>query len=201
MAREHVRIWLSIWDDADFVSLPSQHQRTYFALMSNKDINYAGVAPLLPGRLAQTAPDLTERKVMASLEALADSLFVVLDRTTSEVLVRTFIRWDGILKQPNVVRAMNKAFTRVYSEPIKQAIREELPKALAHTFPNGLPQGICKALSEGFGEGFTEGFREHFANSPSPFPFPLEELPKGQGSIVEFPTRDARRLTVDGLAR
>lgn len=201
MARDHARIWISIWDDADFTSLPIAHQRMYLALMSNEDINYVGVAPLLPGRLARKAADLTERKVMQSIDALADALFVIVDKTTSEVCVRTFIRHDGILKQPNVVRAMNKAYAKVHSETIRAAIREELPKALAHTFPKGLPQGVCKALAEGFGEGFVQGFREHFANSPSPFPLPLEELPKGQGSIVEFPTRDARRLTVDGLAR
>ena len=192
MARDHARIWISIWDDNDFTSLPATHQRMYLALMSNEDINYVGVAPLLPGRLAKKACDLTDRKVLASIDALADALFVIVDKDTSEVCVRTFIRHDGILKQPNIIRAMNKAFDRVHSDVIRAAIREELPKALAHTFPNGLPQGVCKALSEGFGEPLVEGFREHFANSPSPFPLPQEDSPSSQSSIVQSPTRGLR---------
>ena len=200
MAREHARIWISIWDDPDFLSLPSAHQRMYFGLMSNEDINYAGVAPLLPGRLAAKAPDLTERKVVSAIDALAEARFLVVDKGTSEVLVRTFIRHDGILKQPNVVKAMNKAWAKVYSDAIRGAIYEELPKALAHTFPEGIPQGVCKAIAEGFGEPLVEGFREHFANSPSPFPLPPSFSVVTSNSNVQSVSRGSRGIGFGGDA-
>ena len=73
---------------------------------------------------------------------------------------------------PNVVRAMNKAWSKVHSDAIREAVTIELDRGLADAYPEGIPLGICKAISEGFGKGFVEGFSDWFANSPSPFPLP-----------------------------
>ena len=173
MARDHARLLVSIWDQDDFKSLTSVQQRTYFALISSRDLSYCGVHPLIPARLC-TASDLTERKILTAIDALAAARFVILDRDTAEVCIRTYVRHDGILKMPNVVRAMNKAWAKVYSPMIRESIQHELAVGLAEAFPNGISEGMCRAIAEGFGKGFVEGFAEHFANSPSPFPLPHE---------------------------
>ena len=171
MARDHARIFLSIWDDPEWARLNSLQQWTYLALISSRDLSYCGVLPLTPVRLL-LAQDVTERKVSAALDALADKRFVIIDRETAEVCVRTYVRHDGILKMPNVVRAMNKAWAKVHSEPIREVITDELGNGLRETFRQGIGEGMCKAIAEGFGKGFVEGFSEHFSHSPSPFPLP-----------------------------
>lgn len=130
MPRDHAVIYVSIWDDDDFVSLESVQQQTYFALCSSPDLSWCGVNPLLPKRLARLAKDLTERKVRASLDALEAARFLVIDHDTAEIGVRTFVRHDRILRQPNVTKAMVKALDRVHSATIRDAIVAELRREL-----------------------------------------------------------------------
>lgn len=168
MAREHARILLSIWDDPDFVALKSIDQWTYFAMLSHRDLSWCGVAPLLPQRYAALARDLTPAKVRGALDRLTDARFVVLDDDTAEIAARSFVRHDGIMKQPNVILAALKAWSRVHSEPIKEVIRQEFARAYAEGFPEGFPEGFVKA----FRRAYPDGFGELFANSLSPFPSP-----------------------------
>lgn len=129
MARKHARLLVSIWSDEDWLCLSSMQQTTYLALLGSVDLSWCGVAPLLPQRLVGKSADMTnERKVRSCLDALqADpGRFVVIDESTGELLVRTYVRHDEILKQPNVTKAMAKAIEKVHSPRIHQAIVIEL---------------------------------------------------------------------------
>lgn len=168
MAREHARIFLSIWDDADFLALTVAEQQAYFALVSSPDLSWCGVLPLLPSRLARLSADGTNAKTSKALAGLESRRFIIIDRETDEMAVRTFVRHDGVMKQPNVLCAAIKAWGKVHSATIREAIREELGKAYAEGFPEGFGEGFAKA----FGRSFRDGFPEGFANSPSPFPPP-----------------------------
>jgi hypothetical protein len=44
MARDHARIYLSIWESTDFTGLTISEQWTYFALISSPDLSW-GRAP------------------------------------------------------------------------------------------------------------------------------------------------------------
>ena len=147
--RGFARIHLTIWD-GDFTELAAPEQLVYLMLLSSRDLSYCGVAPLLPKRLVLMTQDLTERRVFAALKTLAEHRHIVVDEETAEVPDRTYVRHDGILKQPNLVRAMNKAYDKVHSGFLRETIRDELSKAIVEGFPEGLPQGIEKALREGF---------------------------------------------------
>lgn len=188
--RGFARIHLSIWD-GDFPDLSSADQLVYFMLLSSRDLSYCGVTPLLPKRLTLLSTDLTERKVLASLKHLAQRRYLVVDEGTAEVLVRTYVRHDGILKQPNLVRAMNKAYDKVHSEHIREAIRDELSKAVAEGFPKGLPEGIAKALTEGFAAPYlqpTDGI-------PSTFHLPHDSSGSVQSERSVSDARDGDDLT------
>lgn len=128
MAREYARLLVSIWDDPEWVGLTSTQQMTYLALLSSRDLSWCGVAPLLPQRLASGSADLTERKVRQALTELTDGpgRFLVADEQTAEILVRTYVRHDDILKQPNVTKAMVRAIPKVRSKRLQQAITVEL---------------------------------------------------------------------------
>lgn len=129
MARDHARLLVSIWADEDFTRLTSAQQLTYLSLISSPDLSWCGVLPLLPQRLALLSSDATERKVRANLTALEDRRFIVTDEVTAEVLVRSYVRHDNLLRQPNVVKAMVKALQRVHSDHLQEVVIGELARA------------------------------------------------------------------------
>ncbi len=131
MAREHIRLLISIWDDPDFIALEPAQQTVYLALSCSPDLSWCGVAPLLPKRLVKSAKGLTERKVSTIISALVDRRFLLLDSATDEVAVRTYVRHDKIIRQPNVAKAMGRALGLVRSEQIKEGITGELGRLLA----------------------------------------------------------------------
>lgn len=126
MARRYARLWLSIWDNDDFISLDPVAQNTYLTLISSPDLSWCGVAPLLPKRQARTARGLTERKVTTAISHLEAATFVVTDTDTDEILVRRFVHYDEVIKQPNVAKAMCSAMDRVHSQRIRAAMDDEL---------------------------------------------------------------------------
>jgi hypothetical protein len=130
MARDHARLLVTIWDDADFVSRTTDAQSVYFSLISSRDLSWCGVAPLLPQRLVRNAANLTERKVRSAMAELANARFLILDHETAEVLVRSYVRHDGILKQPNVTKALARALDRVHSDRLRDAVKVELARLL-----------------------------------------------------------------------
>lgn len=197
MARDHARIYLSIWDNGDFLALSQGEQLAYFALMSSPDLSWCGVTPLLPSRLARLSRDGSNAKAARALAGLEAARFVLIDRDTDEVAVRTFVRHDGVMKQPNVLCAAIKAWGKVHSPMIREGIREEFGRAYREGFPEGFGEGFAKAFARSFREGFPEGF----ANSPSPFPLPPSITGLQQASIVEFPTRATPTIDSWGASR
>lgn len=169
MAREHARIFVSIWEEGgDFPDLTMAEQWAYFALLSSRDLSWCGVAPLIPQRLARLSKDGTPAKATKAIHGLARHGYVLMDLDTAEVAVRTFVRHDGVMKQPNVLCAAIKAWGKVHSEAIRDGLRAEFGRAYVEGFPEGFPEGFGKAFARSFPKGFPEGF----ANSPSPFPLP-----------------------------
>lgn len=131
MARDHARIYLSIWDDPAFLGLTAVQQLVYLQHVSHKDLSWCGVLPYLPERLVALTKDLTKPKVGAAIDALERAKFLVVDRKTAETLVRTYVRHDGILKQPNVTIAMVRALERVHSPRIRKAVEREIVRLLS----------------------------------------------------------------------
>jgi hypothetical protein len=126
MAREHARILTRIWSDADFCALPVAEQRLYFQLLSQKNLSQAGVLPLQLRKLAKGSAETSEADVVAALKHLEAARFVFVDLDTEEVLIRSFIRNDGVMKIPNVFKAALRAATTVESPLLREVLAEEL---------------------------------------------------------------------------
>lgn len=126
MAREHARILTRIWNDADFCALPVADQRLYFQLLSQKNLSQAGVLPLQVRKLAKGSAETTEDDVMATLKRLEAARFVFVDVDTEEVLIRSFIRNDGVMKIPNVFKAALRAAVTVESPLLREVLAGEL---------------------------------------------------------------------------
>lgn len=156
---------LSLWNDDDWRALTSQQHDVYAALLTTHDLSWCGVAPLLPQRLVGWSVDLNLRRVQVTLEQLAEARFVVVDEGSGEILVRSYVRHDDLLKQPNVTKAMAVAVGRIRSLELRAAVIAELGRALKDE-PD--LRG-WRALAHGFPELFQE-VQDSPSGNPSPMP-------------------------------
>jgi hypothetical protein len=167
MAREHARILTSIWDpSSDFRLLGPAEQRLYFLLLSQRSLNHAGVLPLTVRKWAGSCAGTSIEDVWTSLKALDAARYVVVDTDTEEVLIRSFIRNDGIARQPNVLKAALRLATGIESPRLRAAlagelrrlgtdiagrVADELVGATEEPLPEGLPEPIAEPLPKGSG--------------------------------------------------
>ena len=140
MPRSEARIFTSIWKDEDFVALPPSAQRLYLFLLSQDDLSYCGVLPLRERRWAAKAAGMSVADIEHDLKTLEGSAypspnpdpaqaktpFVIIDRDSGELLVRTLIRRDGIWKQPNLLKQARDSAEQVESRYIRGALLAEL---------------------------------------------------------------------------
>ena len=128
MARGHGRILTSIWDDADFLALDERAQRLYLFLISQPNLNHAGLLDLTLRRWARKARGLTSAELEKTLQALEAARFIVMDDDTEELLIRSFIRNDGVWKQPKVMGAMVSGALEISSWRLRRALLEEMDR-------------------------------------------------------------------------
>lgn len=126
MARDRAQVKLTIWEDEDFRALTVGAQHLYFHLMTSLKLDYAGVTDWRPGRIAAHASDWTTEDVVSAAKELAEARFIVIDESTEEVLLRSFIRHDGILENPNLAVAMRKAWAACASSRLRAVVLFEL---------------------------------------------------------------------------
>jgi hypothetical protein len=128
MARGHGRILTSIWEDSDFLALDEQQQRLYLFLISQPNLNHAGLLPLTLRRWARKAAGLTATDLEKRLHALAHARFLVIDDDTEELLIRSFVRNDGVWKQPRVMGAMVSGALEISSPALRAALLAEMDR-------------------------------------------------------------------------
>lgn len=129
MARDHARIKVDIWD-GDFADLRASEQHAYFLLASNKGLSRCGVLDYIPSRFLGLSSDLTAARLKAAIGGLRDRRFVVIDDRTQELLVRSYVRHDGVLDRLNMGKATGTAFEAVVSPEIRKAIGDELARLM-----------------------------------------------------------------------
>lgn len=129
MARSYARVMTAIWRDKDFRGLSGVAQRVYLLLVTQADISAAGTLPLRVRRWADLAKDTTTAEIAAGLTELTETKFVVADKTTEELLVRSFVKWDGGSGNPKRRKVIEHAASEVVSSSIKRTLVVEF-KAL-----------------------------------------------------------------------
>lgn len=125
---EYGKIYKRIWGDPDFKKLTGPQQLQYLKLLSQTDISLAGVLTLATTRWAMQTDDLTVHDVETAIEDLEATQFVVCDRETQEVLVRSYIRNDLGWRSPKTLKAISAAIGRVLSPALKSVISWELQR-------------------------------------------------------------------------
>ncbi len=134
MAREFAQIKLSIWADDDWRDLSPDARYLYMTLLTSPTLTHCGTADWRPARIG----GLNGQSVATINEAgaeLVEALYLVIDEDTEEVLIRSFIRNDGLMKQPRMAVSMANAHSGVSSRPIRGVLVHELIR-LRNDFPD-----------------------------------------------------------------
>jgi hypothetical protein len=119
---------MSAWVDPDFTALSRRAQGTYFFLVSQPDLNRAGVLTMALNRWASRSAENDRAMILADLAELARAEFIVVDESQEEVLVRSYVRWDEGWKSPNIMLSVSSAAQQVTSETLRAVIAEEMSR-------------------------------------------------------------------------
>jgi hypothetical protein len=138
MARNYAQVMCAIWDSEEFIALSEGAQRAYFLLMTQKDISAAGVLRMWTPLWASLSRTSTEASLKVSLSELKAAKFIVPDWVTGELLVRTFVKWDGGYKNSKRRPLIIREAQSVRSLEIKSQLRVEFEKLGLPTA--GLPE-------------------------------------------------------------
>lgn len=177
MARNHARIFTSIWNDDDFLALSAGEQRMYLMLLSQPNLSHCGLIPLTVRRWAKKAPNSTVEQVGGWLDGLRVAGFIAIDDGTEELLVRSLMRGDRVYEQPNVMKAAISDVGGISSRLLLSVVAGEVRRMLTL---EGLSDTV-RALLETLVEGLPEPFAE-------PFPKPPGEGENHLGEQVDSPT-------------
>lgn len=169
----HRIIYITIWDDPDWRRLSAGAQWTYFMLLTQKDLSKAGTMSYNPRKWAKGCESLDEAHVERCIYELQERQFVYLDEDTDEVLIRTYIRNDGIWKQPNMLKSACRAAALVSSAVLRESLAFELSR-----IPESSNASTAAMVSETLTVLAPAGVPE---SAPKPFPNPSGN-PSAKGS-------------------
>lgn len=174
MARSYGTIYVDIWDDDDFKALTDGAQRVYFMLFSQKDLRSTGIVSLSERRWASFASNTVRQDIEDHLKELEGARFIVVDEDTEEVLIRTFMRWDGGYRNTNQRKSIQSAYRVIHSTKLAAIVADEFQAltgsaitAEADSAKNHQYTGSDEGASEGPSEGSTQGVPEA-TYSPKP---------------------------------
>jgi len=164
----------SIWRDPDWRQLSRRAQALYIQLLSQKELDCAGILPLQPNKWAKGCAEMTVEQVWEDLEELQCNRFVLYDADTDEAFIRTYMRNSNIAKSPNMLRSASRSAVLVGSDSIRPVLAEELramnsadclkaaneinplPKGSgkgSETLPERVPEPFAKGSGVGVGVG------------------------------------------------
>lgn len=128
MARDRANLRIDMWADGDVRKLSLGAQHLYMLILTHPTLNYAGVGDWRPGRIAALTGGRTRADVERDAQELQQAHFIYADEETEEVMVRSFLRHDGVIKHPRLHVSMAKDFAGISSEDIRAFVAFELRK-------------------------------------------------------------------------
>jgi len=192
MARDRANINTNIWTDQDWRDLTRDEQWLYTLLMTHPSLTYAGVADWRTARLSAMAASTSKEDIERAAKGLQEARFVFVDDDTEEILVRSFLRHDGLLKQPKLSISMVNAFGSVASKPIRQVIVHELRRLNGEypewgAFSQEKVQALLKLEGKDMGE-FTHSFTPAVTPASTPTGGQADPLPTSTATTTATST-------------
>jgi hypothetical protein len=119
-------IGTGIWSERSMRALTWRQRDAYLLVYTQPDVNRCGVLPYRLRYLAGLATDTTQEDLSVTYRELAASRHVVLDVVDEQLLIRTYVKHDGLLSQPLVVASMIRDFHKITSPLIRVAFLAEM---------------------------------------------------------------------------
>lgn len=116
----------SIWRDKEFRALPRTAQATYAQLISQKELDRAGIQPLQIAKWAKGCDETTPDDLTGDLKVLEAHRFVFVDYDTDELFIRSYMRHCDIARYPNILKNALRCAGMVASEKIRHELAAEL---------------------------------------------------------------------------
>lgn len=194
MARDHARVHLDIWSDDDWRGLSMRAQWLYLHLLTCPSLTFAGVADWRPSRIAAHASGVTADDVCQAAAELTAWQFVLPDDGTEEVLIRSFVKWDGLMRSPNMAKALARDHASIASGPLRGVLvgtllrlREQRPDLSGWKAVEEVLAKRALTFEEGFAALLSEPSGEP-SNQPSGEPSgePFEIRPELPSSLPPF---------------
>lgn len=194
MAREYALVGTGIWSEPSILALTPLEQHAYLLVHTQPQLSRCGVAPYTLRRWAGLSRTYNATKLRAALRGLEHGRHLVIDEDTEEVLVRTYVRHDGLLKQPQVVGAMVRDYRTIRSSSIRTAFLAELRRIWHLTLDEKERGGLSLAfgvtetdkqkevIGDGLGPPLAEAIQQGLVE---PFTAPLPQgLPEALGKAL-----------------
>ena len=129
--KDHAEINLDIWGDDDWLDLTPPAQHLYFVLWTSPELSYCGCGPWHPGKISAKAKGWTPAAVEAAAVELSAELFLIIDTTTEEFDLRSWIKHDGLWRSPNMAVSMANARAALASRTLRGVVVHEVAKIKA----------------------------------------------------------------------
>ena len=185
MARSYAQLHQRIWADPDWRALDLGAQHLYLLLISQPQLNMAGVLPLQLRKWSSCVDGWDIGDVAGALDRLRDRRFVIVDEDTEEVLVRTLIRNDGGYKTPGMLKSILQFAEAAQSPAIRLALAVELgrldplngktaedgrgliaaTRAVLFTASGGPSGPGREPIPDGIGDGIPDGIGDTFVGT------------------------------------
>ncbi|RIS99432.1 hypothetical protein D2E55_00005, partial [Mycobacteroides abscessus] len=116
----------SIWRDGHFRALTRTAQCTYAQLLSQKDLDRAGMQPLQITKWAKGCNEMSIHDLQADLDELERERFVFYDEDTDELFVRAYMRTTEVTRYPQYFKSALKCAVMVASPKLRHELAVEL---------------------------------------------------------------------------
>lgn len=118
------KIHRAIWADPDFRDLTPMAKLLYLHFVSHPKLSKCGVIDIHEDRWARA---LGVDDVSVEVLELEDARFVIMDRATEELAVRTFVKNDGFVNNWKMLCAMWRAWEGVESAALRAHLAANFP--------------------------------------------------------------------------
>lgn len=196
MARDYARIMTAIWRNDEFRALDEASQRMYLLLVTQPDISAAGVLALRVRRWADMSSSSSADSLVELLKALEVGRFIVVDWDAEELLIRSFIRWDGGFNNPKRRPVIIRDAAEVVSSSITRHLATEFKRCGIPTDPDSPPPSPSRSDADSHVDSLSGGPSEINRVDLGDDPFPQvnslsDSEPTNHGVVVTYSSKES----------
>lgn len=207
MPRNYGRIKVEVWEvGSDFKRLEVGPQWLYMMLVSQPVVSLVGTLVYGPRKWSRLAGGLTLEQLEQLVERLEAERYVLVDRETEELLIRSFVKHDEPWRLPNLLTGARLAYRAVESDTIRGYLLERHPWLVDETDPGAVKEyehtrmttGMTTDVATGMTTGIaTDGALADVA-SPSPSASPIRGEEAGGDTQPPTPLEAASAESANG---